>query len=265
MNHAARPDSRRPVQPEAQRLAKRLAAQLPCSRSDAERYIAGGWVRVDGVVVEEPQARVRDEQTVALDAKARLEDLSSMTLIWHQPAGLALPAASPIADEVATRMFNPATRFKGDRSGVRPLKAHLHKLLPVARLGVATSGLMVCTQNPSVARKIEDDDAQLEHEWLVEVKPDPALEDDERREAVLQSLGQALFFDGWALPKASASWQSELRLRLAIKGCKPGQVQHLCERAGLQVKGMRRLRLGRISLAGLPVGQWRYLMPYERF
>jgi 23S rRNA pseudouridine2604 synthase len=82
---------------------------------------------------------------------------------------------------------------------------------------------------------------------------------------VLQSLGQALFFDGWALPKASASWQSEYRLRLAIKGCRPGQVQHLCERAGLQVKSMRRLRLGRISLAGLPAGQWRYLLGYERF
>ncbi len=40
MNQAARP--------EPQRLAKRLANQLPCSRSDAERYIAGGWVRVDG-------------------------------------------------------------------------------------------------------------------------------------------------------------------------------------------------------------------------
>ena len=33
--------------PEPQRLAKRLAAQLPCSRSDAENYIAGGFVRVD--------------------------------------------------------------------------------------------------------------------------------------------------------------------------------------------------------------------------
>ncbi|MGQ3152632.1 S4 domain-containing protein, partial [Brevundimonas mediterranea] len=51
-----------PIRPEPQRLAKRLAAQLPCSRRDAEHYIAGGWVRVDGTVVEEPMARVRDEQ-----------------------------------------------------------------------------------------------------------------------------------------------------------------------------------------------------------
>ena len=54
-------------------------------------------------------------------------------------------------------------------------------------------------------------------------------------------------------------------LALAIKGNRPGQVAHLCERAGLQLTALRRLRLGRISLAGLPVGEWRYLMPYERF
>ena len=41
-----------------ERLAKRVAALVPCSRREAEQYIAGGWVRVDGQVVEEPQFRV---------------------------------------------------------------------------------------------------------------------------------------------------------------------------------------------------------------
>lgn len=250
---------------EPQRLAKRLAAQLPCSRSDAERYIAGGWVRVDGQVVEEPQARVRDDQAVALDAKARLESLGSVTLIWHKPAGQALPDVSPLPDDLAERLLTPETRFKGDRSGVRPLKAHRHKLLPVAALAPLASGLMVFTQNPSVARKITDESAQIEHEWLVEVADQPDLQDPARRDAVLASLSKVLFFEGWTLPKARASWQSELRLRLAIKGTLPGQVEHLCERAGLKASAVRRLRLGRIALAGLPVGQWRYLLPYERF
>jgi 23S rRNA pseudouridine2604 synthase len=116
-----------------------------------------------------------------------------------------------------------------------------------------------------VARKMTDDAGQLEHEWLADVAPDAALEDEGRRDAVLKSLGKALFFDGWAVPSARASWQSEWRLRLAIKGNRPGQVAHLCERAGLQLSALRRLRLGRISLAGLPAGEWRYLLPYERF
>lgn len=252
-------------QPEAQRLSKRLAAQLPCSRSDAENYIAGGWVRVDGVVVEEPMERVRDDQTVALDPKARLELLESVTLVWHKPANRVLPDEPLLPDTLAAKWLAANHRFKGDRSGVRPLKAHHHKLQPVAALSTAMSGLMVFTQNPSVARKITDASAQIEHEWLVEVAEDPALQDEARRDAVLKSLSKALFFDGWTVPSARASWQSELRLRLAIKGHLPGQVEHLCERAGLKIKAVRRLRLGRIGLAGLPVGEWRYLMPYERF
>jgi len=251
--------------PEPQRLAKRLAALLPCSRSDAENYIAGGFVRVDGVVVEEPMERVRDHQVVTLDPKAKLEPLESMTLIWHKPATRVLPDEPLLPDVLAAKWFTHNNRFKDDRSGVRPLKAHLHKLLPVAPLGTKASGLMVFTQNPGVARKITDESAQLEHEWLAEVAADPALEDPARRDAVLKSLGKALFFDGWSVPPARASWQSEHRLRLAIKGNLPGQVAHLCERAGLQITALRRLRLGRISLAGLPVGEWRYLLGYERF
>ena len=252
-------------QPEPQRLAKRLAAQLPCSRSDAERFIAGGWVRVDGTVVEEPMARVSDAQQVTLDAKATLEDLASVTLIWHKPAGLALPEAPLLPDALAAQWFAPASRFKGDRSGVRPLKVHLHKLLAAAPLAPLTSGLMVFTQNPGVARKLEDRVAPIEHEWLVEVADDAALDDDARREAALQSLGQALFFEGWTLNKARASWQSEHRLRLAIKGNLAGQVVHLCERAGVKPTDVQRLRMGRIGLTGLAAGQWRYLIPYERF
>ena len=251
--------------PEPQRLAKRLAAQLPCSRSDAERYIAGGWVRVDGVVIEEPMERVRDDQVVTLDPKAKLESLAPVTLIWHKPAGQVVPEAPFLPDDVAARWFAPDVRFAGDRSGVRPLKAHRHKLLPVAPLGERSSGLMVFTQNPAVARKMTEDAARLEHEWLAEVAADPALEDETRRDEVLRSLGKPAFFDGWAVPTARASWQSEQRLRLAIKGNQPGQVAHLCERAGVQLVALRRLRLGRIALAGLPAGQWRYLLPYERF
>ena len=44
------------------RLAKRLAEMLACSRSEAEQYITGGFVRVDGVVIEEPQFRVQDQK-----------------------------------------------------------------------------------------------------------------------------------------------------------------------------------------------------------
>jgi 23S rRNA pseudouridine2604 synthase len=258
MNQAARP--------EPQRLAKRLANQLPCSRSDAESYIAGGWVRVDGPVVEEPMARVHDAQVVTLDAKAKLESLESVTLIWHKPSGVAMPDASPIPDDWAIKTFTAANRFKGDRSGIRPLKMHLHKLFPAAPLESRDSGLMVFTQNPGVAHKISDTSSQIEHEWQVRVRGEAGLQDDaDRRDAIIKSLQKTVFFDGWSMPNAKASWQSELRLRLAIKGAVTGQVPHLCKRAGVQATGIHRMRLGRVGLTGLPEGEWRYLLGYERF
>jgi 23S rRNA pseudouridine2604 synthase len=53
------------------RLAKRLAEMLACSRREAEQYIAGGFVRVDGVVVEEPQHRVQ-AQKIEISPEASL-------------------------------------------------------------------------------------------------------------------------------------------------------------------------------------------------
>ena len=45
----------------------------------------------------------------------------------------------------------------------------------------------------------------------------------------------------------------------------PGLVAYLCERGGLQLQAMRRIRLGRVTLSDLPVGQWRYLSVHEKF
>ncbi len=53
-------------------------------------------------------------------------------------------------------------------------------------------------------------------------------------------------------------------LRFALKGVRPGQIAALCDGAGLQILAMKRIRIGRMPLAGLQPGQWRYLMPDER-
>ncbi len=61
------------------------------------------------------------------------------------------------------------------------------------------------------------------------------------------------------------SWQNEVRLRFAIKDVQPGELRHRCREGGLDVVSIRRLRIGRISLSKLPLGQWCYLPAGERF
>ena len=93
---------------EAIRLAKRVAAMVPCSRSEAEQYIEGGWVRVDGEVVEAPQHRVSDAQRVEIDTAATLEKSQSVSFLLHKPAGMG--------DADALRLLVPANRVPGASS-----------------------------------------------------------------------------------------------------------------------------------------------------
>ena len=62
----AAPDTHQVTDPAAERLAKRLARDLGCSRAQAERWIDAGLVTVDGVVVDTPPTRVHPAQRVAL-------------------------------------------------------------------------------------------------------------------------------------------------------------------------------------------------------
>ena len=73
------------------RLAKRVAEQLNCSRSTAEQFIEGGFVSVDGQVVEAPGARVRPDQAVTVAPDASLLELYTsrwgLKRAWVCPPG----------------------------------------------------------------------------------------------------------------------------------------------------------------------------------
>lgn len=233
------------------RLSKRVAEMRGCSRREAELYIQGGWVRVDGVVVEEPQHRVAEE-CIEIDADARAQAAGSVTLLLHKPAG--------VSQDAAQALLMPEN-WAGDASGLRPLRVHFKDQRRVSSMGPRASGLLVFTQDERIARKLHEDAHLLEHEVVVELggtPPPDAL-------AQLQHKASGFVVDGQRLGLCKLSWQSEKRLRVALKGERPGQIAALCEAVGLQVQGMRRLRIGRVALGPLAPGRWRYLLPGERF
>ena len=81
----------------------------------------------------------------------------------------------------------------------------------------------------------------------------------------LRRLAHGLSYGGRALPPCKVSWQNEIRLRFAIKGVQGGQLRAMCAQVGLEVVAIRRLRIGKVSLAKMPEGMWRYLPAGERF
>lgn len=225
------------------RLAKRVAAQLGCSRADAERYVAGGWVSVDGKAEEDPATRVTAEQQVALLPGASADEPLPVTILLHKPAGVGTTAALA------------ALGAESLAGGGRFLKRHLHKMALATPLETSASGLVVFTQDWRVQRKLVEDGARIEHEYVLEVAEDYISEN------ALAKMNAA----GTPAAPVKVSRQSETRLRIAGKGIRTGRIEVMCTQAGLTFKSLRRLRVGRLALSSLPAGQWRYLGEFERF
>jgi 23S rRNA pseudouridine2604 synthase len=232
------------------RLAKRVAAMVPCSRREAEEYIEGGWVRVDGRVVHEPQHRVADDQRVELDTGAATANLEPVTLLLHKPAGAG--------DQQALALLSPATRASDDDSGVRIVKRHFSRLVPLLPLPPQASGLAVFSQDGRIIRKLTEDALSIEQELIAQVEGTMA-------DNGLARLAHGLVYEGRPLPPIKVSWQNETRLRFALKGIPPWLVEWMCAQVGLRLTGLKRIRIGRVPMSRLPEGQWRCLYEGERF
>ena len=240
------------------RLSKRLAEQLGCSRREAEIYIENGAVQVDGVPVQALGSRVRPEQTVTVTEGAKPQEAPPITLLLHKPAGYTVNPGRGKSPN-ALDLLVPSNLADVDTPApILVLQKHFKNLECLLPIPVPACGLTVFTQDHRVARKLQEDALYLEQECIVEVRG--SID-----EGGLERLCNGTAVAGKRLPKIKVSWQNETHLRFALKGIFPEEIAEMCECVGLQVVGLKRQRIGRISLAKLPEGQWRYAMPWERF
>ncbi|MFC6335802.1 RNA-binding protein [Pseudomonas sp. CCM 7891] len=231
------------------RLSKRLIELVGCSRREAELFIEGGWVMVDGEVIDEPQFKITT-QKVELDPDAKATAPEPVTILLHAPAD--------IDAETALASINADTLSQEHRFGKRPLRGHFLRLSTSADLQAKASGLLVFTQDWKILRKLTADAAKIEQEYVVEVSGDMVAHG-------LNRLNHGLTYKGKELPAVKASWQNENRLRFALKNPQPGVIALFCEAVGLKVVAIRRIRIGGVSIGKVPAGQWRYLSGKEKF
>ncbi|QFS67586.1 pseudouridine synthase [Delftia tsuruhatensis] len=243
---------------ESVRLAKRLAEQEQCSRREAELHITAGNVQVDGKVVQLPETRVRPEQQVTLRSGAQPEAVPPVTLLMNKPAGYT--QGRPYGRvRSAHSLLGEASMAQVDTPmPLLVLAQHFKNLESFLPLPLPASGLIVYTQDKRVARKLGEEGMWLEQECIVGVEG-------QIHEDGLELMKAGLPIGKRQLPPCRVSWQNENHLRFALKGIAPDEIDAMCTEVGLRVVSLRRLRIGRLSLTKVPEGQWRYLMPWERF
>ena len=246
--------------PEGERLSKRMTALGLASRREADEWIEAGWVKVDGRVAVLGQ-RVGPQVRIEVDPAARQQQARRVTILLHKPVGW-VSGQPEDGYESAAALIRAETRWAEDRAPQRFHPGQLRGLAPAGRLDIDSTGLLVLTQDGRIARQLIGEDSPVEKEYLVRVQmrgggrlPPEGLE----------RLRHGLTLDGQRLKPAKVSWQNEDQLRFVLREGRKRQIRRMCELVGLEVLGLKRVRIGSIVLGRLPQGQWRYLGPHEAF
>lgn len=243
------------------RLSKLMAERGLCSRREADELIAKGWVLVDGQVIDQLGTKVLPSVQIELLRQAQTQLDRLVTILLNKPIGYVSgqpekgyePAVRLITAESQDRDGDPL-----DRSAPRLDRRHFEGLAPAGRLDIDSQGLLVFTQNGQIAKTLIGSETSIEKEYLVRVEGPLSHEG-------LRLLNHGLELDGVRLKPAHVSWQNEDQLKFVLREGRKRQIRRMCELVGLRVTGLKRVRIGKITLGRLGEGKWRFLRPGETF
>jgi 23S rRNA pseudouridine2605 synthase len=229
----------------SERLQKVLAHAGVASRRAAERLIAEGRVSVNGVVVAEPGTKVDPTRdAIKVDGKRVGAPPSGRTyLALHKPRG------------VVTTLSDPEGR-PTVKDFLRGIKARVY---PVGRLDFHSEGLLILTDDGTLARNLMHPSRGVEKTYLAKVKGQPEPE-------ILARLSRGIPLDGKRTGPARVrivrrgdnSW-----VEITIGEGRNRQVRRMFQAVGHPVQRLRRLGYGGVGLGRLPAGHLRQLTAAE--
>ena len=240
------------------RVSKLLSELGLCSRREADSYIEQGLVTVDGEVVNELGVRAYRHQKIELQSGAKVQQASRITVILNKPIGYISHYDDEQEYQPAASLITPENYFASPLDKSHNPRFNTKGLAPAGRLDIDSTGLLVLTQDGRIAKLLIGENSPIEKEYLVRVEGPLSFED-------LDRLKHGLSLDGVALKPAQVSWQNEDQLCFILREGKKRQIRRMCEMVGLQVLALKRVRIGRVKLGNLPMGQWRYLGADEKF
>ncbi len=246
-----------------ERLQKVLASAGVASRRASETLIEAGRVTIDGRVARIGERVDPAAAVIAVDGRPIVVGRPRVHLALHKPPGVT----STVRDAHAVRTVIDLVPEPLRRPGAR--------LYPVGRLDRDSEGLLLLTDDGPWAQRVLHPRHGVHREYLV--ASDRPLEP-----AAVRSLrGGIELADGpaRAIEVGEASWPTVRSLvpllepspaddlhwyRLVLGEGRKRQARRMFSAVGIQVRRLVRIRIGNLTLAGLPSGAVRALTAEEK-
>jgi len=228
----------------AERLQKLIAQAGLASRREAEKWIEQGKVILNG-----HPAKLGDRADLTVD-KIRVngKDLTTVeekvTVLLNKPRGYVSTLKDPEGRRLVTDLVADIPQ----------------RLFPVGRLDYNTEGLLLLTNDGELAQRVSHPSHHIEKTYLVKVRGFLTVKMVKRLEEGL------LLDDGKTAPAKVAKIRtsgSNCWFELTIHEGRNRQVRLMCEKLGLSVVRLKRIRLDFLDLTDVISGSYRHLTVSE--
>ncbi len=221
------------------RLNKFISDSGFCSRREADRYIEGGAVRVNGRVAQMGQ-RVSGADDVRVNGSIieATQGEQRVYIALNKPVGVVSTTDPAERDNIVDFVNYPARIFN------------------IGRLDKPSEGLILLTNDGNIVNKILRASNNHDKEYEVVVNRPITAEFLKRMAAGVPILGTVT-------KRCRITQEGVCGFRIILTQGLNRQIRRMCEYLGYEVVKLRRTRIMNISLGRLPIGHWRLLSEQE--
>ncbi|KAI5057369.1 hypothetical protein GOP47_0027384 [Adiantum capillus-veneris] len=227
-----------------QRLSKVLAAAGVASRRACEELIFEAKVTVNGEICKVPQTMVDPlKDIIYVDGQSLPKKLApKLYFVLNKPKGYICSSREEDEKSVLT-LFDDYMKIWVQRNPGVPKP----RLFTVGRLDVATTGLLFVTNDGEFAHHVSHPSSGLTKEYIATIEGKVT-----KRQ--LQTIADGTEVQEVpCVPKSvevmdGEPGENKTRLKIVVSEGRNHEVRHLIENAGLDVQGLKRVRIGNYRL-----------------
>ena len=224
-----------------ERLQKFLAGAGVASRRQCEKYILEGKVKVNDKIVTELGTKVTENDIVKFNNKVvkHIEKKEYVYIMLNKPLGFV----TTVSDEQG-------------RKTVLDLVKVDKRVVPVGRLDMYTSGMLLLTNDGDLVYELTHPKHEISKTYEVSIDKDITKEE-------LEILKNPMDIDGYITKGATVEiikkHPEKVILHITISEGRNRQVRKMIEQIGHRVLYLKRIAIGQLTMKDLPLGKWRYI------
>ena len=224
-----------------ERLQKYMADCGLMSRRAAEEEIRKGLVTVNGVPAElGTKVTPGVDQVLYKNRKVVMPRGEHVYIMLNKPAGYVTTANDEMGRPCVTDL----------------VKAVGRRVYPIGRLDMASEGLLLLTDDGALTETLTHPRHSIPKIYNVKVEG-------EITEEQYKTLLSPMEIDGYPIrpvyTEVLKRKDGKTLLQMTLYEGRNRQIRKMCEQVGLQIRFLKRIAIGNLTLGRLRVGEWRYL------